>query len=403
MPPEQRSWPEEWSKFQWRARQSIRTPLGAKIFGKPVGAGTKPRYSEDNPAQPDVLGDFLLYVTIKAWNEEDVIEATVRNALVQGAQRVFVIDNGSEDETVARAERAGAVIAERADSDYFDDDLLVALVNGVVARESLASGADHVWWLHLDCDEFPEGPGGTTVREFLGTLDRRFRVAGSRVLNHLPAPRVGAGAAEPLGGGVGDGTGNGPAYIPGFHPLDFMPVCYEQRAGENGCTQRHYKHPLQRFDRDRMFVSTGVGAHYALSSDTAVARDPSEGIVLHHFQYRELVRTRAALERLAGPASARSRHLEERTVNNAKERLRNLDNVYAGRWDEVPIDPRAEATLASLHPAPWPTEPRRWYAPADLEAARRREAAGKGPAGGGGEPSERSGARTGSSVSWEPQ
>jgi len=353
VPEEQRPWPEEWSWLQWRARRFITTPAGRRIFGKPVGAGTKPRYSEDNPEQPHVVPEIVLYATIKAWNEEDVIEATVRNALQQGAQRVFVVDNGSRDTTVERAEGAGATIAESVDSPYFDDDLLIALINGVVARESGSAGAEHVWWLHLDCDEFPTGPQNSTVREHLETLDRRFRVVGSSVLNHLPTP------------------GSAPAYISGYHPLDFMPLCYEQRAGENGCPSRHYKHPLQRFDRDRKFISNGVGAHYALSPDTAVAREPTEGIVLHHFQYRERERTRRALEGLVGPGSTRSKHFEERTVNNAKERLRNLENVYDGRWGEVPIDPRGDSTLASLEPAPWPLEPRRWYAKEEMERAKR--------------------------------
>lgn len=353
VPDGQRPWPEEWSWLQWRARRFITTPLGRKVFGKPVGAGTKPRYSEDNPDQPDVLGDFLLYATIKAWNEEDVIEATVRNALAQGAQRVFLIDNGSEDATVERAEGAGATVAERVDSDYFDDDLLVALINGVVARESVSAGADHVWWLHLDCDEFPAGPSRSTVREYLETLDRRFRAVGSSVLNHLPTP------------------GSAPAYLSGYHPLDFMPFCYEQKAGGNGCARRHYKHPLQRFDRDRTFISNGVGAHYAVSPDTAVAREPSEGIVLHHFQYRDQERTRAALERLAGPGATRARLFEDRTVRNHQERLLHLDDVYAGRWGEVPLDPRGDATLASLRPQQWPIPPRRWYTEEEVERAKR--------------------------------
>lgn len=357
VPQEQQPWPEEWSRLQWRARRFIRTPLGKKIFGKPVGAGTKPRYSEDNPKRPDVLADLVLYATIKAWNEEDVIEATVRNALQQGAQKVFLIDNGSQDETVERAEGAGATIAERVDSAYFDDDLLIALINGLVARESVSVGVEQVWWLHLDCDEFPEGPQNSTVREHLQTLDRRFRVVGGSVLNHLPNP---------------DGS---PAYISGYHPSDFMPYCYEQRAGANGCAQRHYKHPLQRFDRDRPFISNGVGAHYAMSPDTAVAREPTAGIVLHHFQYRERERTRHALERLAGPRSTRSKHLENRTVNNARERLQNLDKVYRGRWDEVPIDPRGAATLASLKPERWPFEPRRWYPREEAEQAKQRDGA----------------------------
>ena len=50
----------------------------------------------------------------------------------------------------------------------FDGRLVQPLMNAVVARESLRSRADHVWWLYLDTDEFPEGPSGLTIREYLG-------------------------------------------------------------------------------------------------------------------------------------------------------------------------------------------------------------------------------------------
>jgi hypothetical protein len=48
-----------------------------------------------NPASPDVLDDFKLFAVVGAWMEEDVIEATVRNAFTQGCERVFLVDNES--------------------------------------------------------------------------------------------------------------------------------------------------------------------------------------------------------------------------------------------------------------------------------------------------------------------
>ena len=92
----------------------------------------------------------------------DIIEATVRNAFAQGVEQVFVIDNGSDDDTVARAEAAGAVISDVYHTKQFNPRLAQVLINGVVARESLRCGARYVWWLHLDSDEFPEGPGRTS-------------------------------------------------------------------------------------------------------------------------------------------------------------------------------------------------------------------------------------------------
>ena len=40
----------------------------------------------------------------------------------------------------------------------------VALLRGTTADED---GAEHIWWLWLDADEFPHGPAGRTLREHL--------------------------------------------------------------------------------------------------------------------------------------------------------------------------------------------------------------------------------------------
>ncbi len=107
--------------------------------------------------------------------DEDIIEATVRNAIAQGADAVYLVDNASTDATVRLAEAAGATIAEVYQTEAFDGRLVQPLVNAVVARESLRSGADHVWWMLIDSDEFPEGPTGKTVKEYLASLDQKFR------------------------------------------------------------------------------------------------------------------------------------------------------------------------------------------------------------------------------------
>ena len=52
---------------------------------------------------------------------------------------------------------------------------------------SEADGHAHIWWLWLDADEFPHGPRGLTVREYLETLDRRYRIVGARFINHFPS------------------------------------------------------------------------------------------------------------------------------------------------------------------------------------------------------------------------
>ena len=90
--------------------------------------------------------------------DEDVIEATVRSLQTQGADMVYIVDNGSTDDTVGMARRAGAEVAEVYETDAFDGPLAQTLMNAVAARETLRLGTQHTWWLYLDSDEFPEGP-----------------------------------------------------------------------------------------------------------------------------------------------------------------------------------------------------------------------------------------------------
>jgi hypothetical protein len=294
------------------------------------------------------LEDFRFFAVVKSWMDEDIVAATVRSAMAQGVEKVFVVDNDSEDATVARAEAAGAVTSEVYHTEKFSARLAQVLVNGVVARESLRGDAPHIWWLHLDSDEFPEGPGGRTLREYLATLDRRFRIVGARFLNHLPDRK--------------------PEYITGFHPIDFQPLHYEYHpdllpvCGD----PTHWKHPLQRYDRDAPYVQSGGGAHDALGGTAPT--EPEGGIVVHHFQYREEQSSREKLARVLDPDS--SRVLRSNALVGHRVRLASLDAVYAQRWDEVET---TSGTVAAAGVSEWShlDQVRRWYTPEDLEKARR--------------------------------
>jgi glycosyltransferase involved in cell wall biosynthesis len=291
-----------------------------------------------------------MFAVVKTWMDEDVIEATVRNALAQGAEAVYVVDNGSSDATVRCAEAAGATVVEVHESDVFDGRLSQALMNAVVARQSLECGAEHVWWLYLDSDEFPEGPGGLTLREYLATLDRRFRMVGAAYVNHLPQGK--------------------PEYLPGYHPIDFQPLCYEfAPARWPPCGLGHWKHPLQRFDRREHFILANDGAHSAFCLGPLI--EPDGGIVTHHFQFREEVRTRRKIELSCGPGSERTALHESLGFDGFVRRRMSLDAVYSGRWADMETLPNADPTAAA-HPKPWPdlATVRRWYPLGAVEAAR---------------------------------
>jgi hypothetical protein len=323
------------------ARLEAWTGTAKRMAARRAGPTTRDQnfQQEDNPDPASPLDDFRLFAVIKSWMDEDIIEATVRNAIVQGAERVFLVDNASTDRTTANAEGAGATVAEVYQSDVFDGRLVQPLVNAVVARESLRSGAEHVWWMLLDSDEFPEGPHGLTVRDHLARLDRRFRVVGASFMNHVPNGK--------------------PEYRPGFHPLDFQPLFYPfEPLNHAPCPLGHWKHPLQRFDRNGQFVLSNEGSHLAFASETLV--EPTAGIVIHHFQYRDEERTRNRLQLIHD--TGRDQLHASAGWGSFERRRASLDAVYSQRWDEVETPPNRRAE-ESRHPRPWPdaSSARRWY------------------------------------------
>ena len=326
-----------------RALRRVRPATAAPGFGHVE--------NESNPPFPETLREFTLFAIVKTWMDEDVIEATVRNAMVQGAERVYIVDNASTDETVQCAENAGAVVAEVYRTEVFDGRLVQPLMNAVVVRESLRYEAENVWWLYLDSDEFPEGPNGMSVREYLATLDRRFRIVGANYVNHVPSAK--------------------PEYLSGYHPIDFQPLCYEfVPARWPPCGLGHWKHPLQRFDRRGHFLLSNDGAHSGYCSETLI--EPIGGIVTHHFQYRDEDLTRAKLELTCGPGSMRTSLHESNGFDGFVRRRKSLDAVYSQRWSEVDTIPNKNPA-GSDAPTPWAHlgRVRRWYDVAELETRRR--------------------------------
>ena len=269
---------------------------------------------------------------------------------------VFLVDNASTDATVERALSAGATLAESYSTAVYEERVRILLMNGTVARRSLASGADHVWWLWLDADEFPEGPDGMTIAEYLATLDRRFRVVGSTYYNHFPT--------------------EAPAYISGFHPVDFQPLCerYVPNRPQH-CDQRHWKHPLQRFDRHGPFLLANGGFHSATLRTRDPVLEPTGGIVTHHVQYREEAATRARMEFLCG-GGGRNDFNDSIGNTEIRKRLLSLDAVYGGRWGDVD-NLVTKDSGTGVHPTPWTGAPSaRWYTAQELENARRQQPTG---------------------------
>ena len=283
-----------------------------------------------NPEHATPLTDVPLFAAITAWCEADVIASTVANAFAQGCERVFLVDNESPDDTVAVARAAGAEVGSIYHTDFDDQGKRLAEVRRVLQRVSEETGAPHVWWLTTDADEFPHGPGGRTLRQYLDRLDQRFRMVGARAFNHYPS--------------------RGTAHVAGRHPLDFQPLCQEVRQA--WCSLYHWKHPLVRWDRSGPPLWPGNGFHRMAPAGRRLD-EPIHATFLHHFQYRERADTQRRLERLCRADHGKARASLEEAMgppSSAVRRLRTMEDVYEGRWDRVTSPLKVGATGVTLSP-----------------------------------------------------
>jgi Glycosyl transferase family 2 len=290
--------------------------------------------AEANRPRPGRTPEFRLFAVLGTWMEADVVEACVKNALTQGCEEVFFVDNDSPDDTVDVAQRAGATLAASFATPVFNDWMRIGMMNEVVEEVSRRSGDSHIWWLWLDADEFPHGPRGLTVRDLLSSLDGRFRVVGAQFFTHVPSAV--------------------PAYIPGAHPLDHMPWCAQNADDRCGNGMQHFKHPLQRFDRGGPPIEVGLGFHSVRSRRSALL-EPKDSLLVHHFQSREEATTRARMAKLcgtdAGPDSRvgyydfRQRAAEAGLPLGMVQRFAQLDEIYAN---------------ARAGPSSFPPTVRRW-------------------------------------------
>jgi hypothetical protein len=284
--------------------------------------------AEETPAQVLPLEEFRFFAVLGTWNEEDIVEACVRNAMTQGCERVLLVDNASDDATVTRALAAGAELACRYSTDDYDEYVRLDHMQAAVDSLSAGSGTEHIWWLWLDADEFPQGRRDLTLREQLASLDQRFRVVGARVLNHYPS--------------------GSPQYVVGDNPLQYQPLAEEIVYPH--CDLGHRKHPLQRWDATGSRITCGGGFHHASAAEQLI--EPVEAVIIHHFPFRDEALTRARLKKLC-EVSQEGWTPRAPPINDHHHiwaRYQSMDAVYRQNWAEV-IDFLTGAK--GVHPRPW--------------------------------------------------
>lgn len=210
----------------------------------------------------------MLNAVMCVWNEEDIIEATVKHAFAQGCDNVYIVDNGSTDNTVRIAVKAGAKLAIQFKSKYFNEREKIAHLNAVVQCYTSKAPEDYVWWLYIDADEFPQINGGIQIKDFVNALGTDIVGIQGFMFEHIPT--------------------HPPYYIEGYHPIDFMPLCTKTAVS---------KKPLVKYEKNKPHMYSAGGAHEFDTHDKNVYII-SDAINIHHFPIRRPEYTLKRLKKL---------------------------------------------------------------------------------------------------------
>jgi glycosyltransferase involved in cell wall biosynthesis len=132
--------------------------------------------------------DFRVVALISAYNEGDVIGTVIGDLIRQGIV-VYLIDDGSTDDTVAVAEsymRTGLLQIERAGAP--GESRPFSWTRILARKEVLAATLAGDWFMHQDADEFRESPWrGMSLRDAIRAVDRRgYNAIDFQLLNFRP-------------------------------------------------------------------------------------------------------------------------------------------------------------------------------------------------------------------------
>ena len=199
---------------------------------------------------------MILNAVMCVWNEEDIIESTIKHAFAQGCSNVFIVDNSSTDKTVEIATNTGAKLAAIFETKDFNEDQKVVYLNETVKYINALTQDEQIWWLYIDADEFPNFDNKFTIIDTLKQLDSSIRAVHGYMFDHLPTHQ--------------------PYHVKGYHPADFQPICNKSSGS---------KVPLLRYDKNNLHLWSIGGAHDFITHGEVIPTLRSL-LQIHHFPYR---------------------------------------------------------------------------------------------------------------------
>ena len=242
------------------------------------------------------------YAIMFVWNEADIIEATIKNILNQGFDRVYFIDNGSTDETIEKAKKAGGILAHEVDTGFFDEKVKLLSINTIIKHINERENDSSIWWLVVDADEFPDTGLGVSIRKYLECCPADANVVAADIINHIPT--------------------HIPYYLPGYHPIVFQPFAELMTYG---------KLPLVRYQKGEPHIAIMGGAHTYLTEDGSQLVGTRERLIYHHFPFRRPEVSKDRLTQLIALRPDGTRRVDK--MNDYSLRNYNARSHYWRRLD----------------------------------------------------------------------
>lgn len=292
---------------------------------KALNYGAPPGFQKHKPmidmSEKQWPADIDLVAIVSTWFDADIIAHTVRACIAHGASQVLIVDNDSPDNSVETAIKSGAKLAMSYSTEFYDDDLRIRHVNNV-ARYLVSVAPKPVWVMSLDADEIPCHKSGRRIIDVLSEMPPDVRVVGSNCIDVYPH--------------ANDWV------LPDTHPAKTaVHGCFRSGGRGKYCDLGHWKHVLLKYYPDQFDLAQTRGNHGPASDPNrrTDANEANDEVFLFHVPLRNMEQMKQRLTALCGGGKTRrSVGDDEITINNgAIARFRNLESIYAQRWNEVEL------------------------------------------------------------------